>query len=286
MSRGRLITSLALIAGCLVFSLVLTVRLFPLKAAPVFAQAAPGTGVAGGVSGGPSGGVAGGISGSVSGGVSGSVSGGISGGIAGANSSAQSGEPNVDYDSIWTDTVKRGPMSLQVRGLGVLVRADNSSGLVAKVSLPATMTRDVRPNETAIIDAGQGKGSAKGHVVGVNGSSGDTSLVFVAADTPLPAGINAGTNVDVVVDIERLDNVLYIHRPAHGPANTTVSLFKISADGLEATRVNVKLGRMSVNTIEVLEGLKEGDKIILSDLSPYDHVDRVRLTNDKNLPLR
>jgi multidrug efflux pump subunit AcrA (membrane-fusion protein) len=83
--------------------------------------------------------------------------------------------------------------------------------------------------------------------------------------------------VDGTIDLERLDNVLYVGRPAMGQENSTIGLFKLSGDGNAASRVNVKVGRASVNSIQVMEGLHEGDTVILSDMSRWDSTDRIRL---------
>jgi multidrug efflux pump subunit AcrA (membrane-fusion protein) len=83
--------------------------------------------------------------------------------------------------------------------------------------------------------------------------------------------------VDGTIDLERMDNVLYVGRPAFGQENSTVSLFKLSPDGQGALRVPVKVGRASVNSIQIIEGLREGDAVILSDMSRWDNTDRVRL---------
>ncbi len=294
MSRTRLIASLTATACGLALAATLAVLTFPLKAAPRTGQNPPQVGVAGGVSGGAIGGVAQGVSGGVTGGVSGGssaalpvegvsggVSGGVNGGVAGGvNGSASRDIPTVDNTTIWTDTVKRGPMLRQVRGLGTLVRAEDSADLVARVALPVLMTAEVKPNQNATIDTR--KGLVKGHVTGINASSSDgTRTVYVSLDGPLPEGIGADLQIDATIDIEKLDNVLYVGRPVHASeratGNSPFSLFKIVNDGTEAVRVNVKLGRASVNTIEVLDGLKEGDKVILSDMSSYDNADRVHL---------
>ena len=171
-------------------------------------------------------------------------------------------------------------MLRQVRGLGTLVRAEDSAGLVARIALPVVQTADVKPNQNATMDTG--KARVKGHVTGINASSSDgTRTIYVSLDGPLSEGAGIDLPIDVTIDIEKLDDVLSVgvpslngHRP---PANSTVSLFKIVKAGAEAERVNVKLGRSSVNTIEVVDGLKEGDKVILSDMSPYDNADRIHL---------
>jgi hypothetical protein len=263
-SRGRLIASFSGITCCLALAVVLAVWIFPLKAAPLPAQSAPKTG----------------ITGAVAGGVSGTISGGVSRGVNAEISKTQGGgEPSVAYNTIWTDTVKRGAMLRQVRGLGKLVSAEDST-LVARINLPVYLTVDVRPNQSVTIDTRMGL--VKGHVVSIN-PSGDTCSIEVALDAALPERATVGLSIDATIDIEKLEKVLYVGRPVHGDANTTIGLFKISKDGLEAQRVSVKLGRSSVNTIEILAGLQPGDKIILSDMSYYDNVDRIRLTDQTHL---
>jgi hypothetical protein len=104
-----------------------------------------------------------------------------------------------------------------------------------------------------------------------------TVTVDVALDDPLPRGARPDLSVDGTIEIERLDNVLNVGRPAYGQANSTVGLFRVMPGGSEAERVKVELGRSSVNTIEIVRGLAKGDVVILSDMSRWDAVDRVRL---------
>jgi hypothetical protein len=93
----------------------------------------------------------------------------------------------------------------------------------------------------------------------------------------LPPGAVPQLSVDGTIDLERMTDVLYVGRPALGNEDSTLSLFKLDADGKGATRVAVKVGRASVNEIQVIEGLKEGDTVVLSDMSRWDNVDRIRL---------
>jgi beta-lactamase regulating signal transducer with metallopeptidase domain len=273
MSRTRLIASLTAAACGLALAATLAVLTFPLKAAPHAGPNRPPSGVAGGVSGGTTAGVSAEVQGGVSGGVRGGIGSGVAGGVGG---SAARDIPTVDDTTIWTDTVKRGPMVRQVRGLGALVRAEDSGNLIARITLPVVMTQDVRTNQNAIVDTK--KGLVKGHVSRLGSStSNETRSVDVALDTALPQGASADLQIDATIDIEKLDNILYVGRPVHATANSTASLFKLVNGGSEAVRVNVKLGRTSVNTIEVLDGLKEGDKVILSDMSTYDNADRIRI---------
>jgi beta-lactamase regulating signal transducer with metallopeptidase domain len=273
MSRTRLIASLTATSCCIALAIILSVWVFPLKAAPQAGQNPPQGGVAGGVATGVAKGVAQGVLSSVIRGVSDGINGGVAGGVGG---NASRDIPTVENNSIWTDTVKRGPMVRQVRGLGTLVRAEDSAGLVARVALPVVQAADVKPNQSATVDTRIG--IVKGHVTGINASASDgTRTVYVSLDGPLPEGAVADLPIDATIDIEKLDNILYVGRPVHATAVSTISLFKLAKDGAEAVRVNVKFGRSSVNTIEVLDGLKEGDKVILSDMSPYDNADHIHL---------
>ena len=101
--------------------------------------------------------------------------------------------------------------------------------------------------------------------------------VKLELDGPRPGGLRPDLSVDGTITLEKLDNVLYVGRPAFGQEKSTVGMFKIDADGKTATRTPVEMGRSSVNTIEIIRGLKEGDQVILSDMSQWDNVDRIRL---------
>jgi beta-lactamase regulating signal transducer with metallopeptidase domain len=221
-------------------------------------------------------GTAGGMSGGVVGGVEQGISGHVAGGVSG---SASRDIPTVENNSIWTDTVKRGPMVRQVRGLGILASED-STKLIAKVMLPESMTKEVHANQTAAVSTEKGP-LAAGHVINVSHEvvNGEVAVDISLDETPRNFLVGGTTpeRIDATIDIEKIDNVLHVGRPVHGTQNSTIALFKIVKDGTEAVRVNVKLGRASVNTIEVLDGLKEGDKIILSDMSTYDNADRIHL---------
>jgi hypothetical protein len=104
-----------------------------------------------------------------------------------------------------------------------------------------------------------------------------TVTVDVRLIGELPQGARPDLSVDGTIEIEKLTDVLYVERPVIGQANATVGLFRVNPDGKEAERVQVKFGRSSVNTIEVMSGLKLGDKVVLSDMSQWDAHNRVRL---------
>jgi len=104
-----------------------------------------------------------------------------------------------------------------------------------------------------------------------------TVTVDVALEGALPQGARPDLSVEGTVEIERLTDVLFVGRPVHGEANSTVGLFKLIDDGKDAARVQVVLGRTSVNTVEIVKGLQIGDQVILSDMSAWDNFDRVQL---------
>jgi multidrug resistance efflux pump len=148
--------------------------------------------------------------------------------------------------------------------------------LKAALQIAETQARDIQIGQPASIDTHNG--IIPGHVIRIDPSVlNGTRTVDVSLDGPLPQGAVPQLSVDGTIDLERMTDVLHVGRPALGNENSTLSLFKIDADGKGAVRVPVKVGRASVNSIQVLDGLKEGDTVILSDMSRYDNVDRIRL---------
>ena len=148
--------------------------------------------------------------------------------------------------------------------------------LKAALQIAETQARDIQIGQPASIDTHNG--IIPGHVTRIDPSVvNGTRTVDVALDGPLPPGAVPQLSVDGTIDLERMTDVLYVGRPALGNENSTLSLFKMDPDGKGATRASVKVGRASVNSIQVIEGLKEGDTVILSDMSHWDNVDRIRL---------
>jgi HlyD family secretion protein len=157
-----------------------------------------------------------------------------------------------------------------------LARVADPKKLRAEIKIAETQAKDVMPGQKATIDTRNG--IVNGHVSRVDPSViNGTVTVDVTIDDPLPPGARPDLSVDGRITLENLRDVLYVGRPVHGQSDSTIGIFKIVDDGAEAVRVNVKLGRSSVNTIEILDGLKVGDKVILSDMSAWDAFDRVRL---------
>ena len=150
--------------------------------------------------------------------------------------------------------------------------------LKAVLNVPETQAKDVAIGQRASIDTRNGV--IAGHVVRIDPAARNgTVSIDVALDGALPPGARPDLTVDGTVEIERLPNALYVGRPAFAQANTSIEVFRIEPDGRTATRVRVQFGRGSVNAIEIVEGLKEGDRIILSDLSQYDDHARLKLRN-------
>lgn len=148
--------------------------------------------------------------------------------------------------------------------------------LKASLKIAETQARDIQIGQPAEIDTHNGV--IPGTVTRIDPSVvNGTVTVDVQLDGPLPKGARPDLSVDGTIDLERLNDVLYVGRPAFGNENSTISLFKLDAEGKYATRVPVKVGRASVNEIQILDGLKEGDTVILSDMSRWDNVDRIRL---------
>lgn len=157
-----------------------------------------------------------------------------------------------------------------------LARVADPKKLKAEIKIAETQAKDVVPGQKASIDTRNG--IVGGHVSRIDPSVvNGTVTVDVTLDEPCPNGCRADLSVDGTVTLENLKDVLYVGRPVHGQADSTIGIFKIVEDGTEAVRVNVKLGRSSVNTIEIVDGLKVGDKVILSDMSAWDNFDRIRL---------
>src|SRR5262245_395604 len=163
----------------------------------------------------------------------------------------------------------------QVQPGANLVRVADPSNLNAELRIAETQTKDIAIGQSAEVDTRNG--IVQGKVSRIDASSTNGTVgVDVILEGTLPPGSRPDLSVDGTVRLEKLDDVIYVGRPAFGQEESTISLFKLQPDG-EAIRTNVKLGRSSVNTIEIKEGLKPGDQVILSDMSTYDQFDRIQL---------
>ncbi len=157
-----------------------------------------------------------------------------------------------------------------------LARIANPARLKAEIRVPETQARDIQYGQAATIDTRNGL--VRGRVVRVDPAvQNGTVTVDIALEDELPRGARPDLSVDGTITLERLEDVLYVGRPASAQSGTKTHLFKISTDGHSATRIPVELGRSSVNSVEILGGLLVGDRVILSDMSQWDSHERLRL---------
>jgi len=158
----------------------------------------------------------------------------------------------------------------------ILAKVAQPERLKAELKIAETQAKDIQLGQLCSVDTRNGV--IEGRVMRIDPSVKEgTVTVDVKLEGTLPAGARPDLSVDGTVELERLNDVVYVGRPTSGQPNSTITLFRVSADGKGATRVQVKLGRGSVTTIEVLEGLRPGDQVILSDMTTWDSYDRIRL---------
>jgi hypothetical protein len=179
-------------------------------------------------------------------------------------------EPVVYRDSIWMDTVKFGNLPITVRALGSLVSAGT-----AELKVPESLASQAQLGQSASIDTGRGVTIA-GTVSRIDPySSGGTITVAITLQTSMPEF--AGSQVDGALRVTTLHDVIYVGRPIFGAPNSSYMLFRLDPDGKHATQVKVQFGAMSVNSVQIVEGLQPGDQIVLSDMTKYDGTSRIRL---------
>jgi HlyD family secretion protein len=157
-----------------------------------------------------------------------------------------------------------------------LARVADPTKLKAQIKIAETQAKDIQISQAAVIDTRNGV--VNGHVVRVDPAvEQGTVTVDVAIDGELPKGARPDLSVDGTIELERLNDVIYVGRPAFGQESSTVGIFKLVNGGSDAIRTPVKFGRSSVSTIEILSGLKPGEQVILSDTSAWDARERIRL---------
>jgi HlyD family secretion protein len=158
----------------------------------------------------------------------------------------------------------------------LLARVANPTRLKAAIHIAETQARDIQPGQPAEVDTRNG--TVPGHVTRIDPAvENGTVTVDVALDAPPPKGARPDLSVEGTIELERLNHVLYVGRPVSGQAETNLALFKVVEGGRAAVRVPVKVGSCSVSTVEILEGLQAGDRVILSDMSQWEKSERVRL---------
>jgi HlyD family secretion protein len=158
----------------------------------------------------------------------------------------------------------------------ILAKVVQPEHLKAELKIPETQAKDIEIGQRAEIDTHNGV--IPGSVQRIDpAAQNGTFTVDVKLEGELPRGARPDLSVDGTITMEKLNDVLYVGRPAFGQEKSKVSMFKIEPDGKIAVRVPVELGRSSVNSIEIVSGLREGDQVILSDMSRWDNVDRIKL---------
>ena len=157
-----------------------------------------------------------------------------------------------------------------------LARVARPEELKAELRIPETQAKDIVLGQTASIDTRNGIVAGRVARIAPSVQEG-TVTVDVALTAELPKGARPDLSVDGTIEIERLPDVLYVGRPAYGQPNSKVEMFKLVEEGKAAVKVQVQLGRSSVNTIELVSGLQVGDQVILSDTSAWDNVNRIKL---------
>jgi hypothetical protein len=182
-------------------------------------------------------------------------------------------DPVVDRSAIWVDTARVADMQRAVRGLGVL-----TSTTAAEVKIAESQAKEIMPGQAASMGYRGRKDVTAGRVERVRPEvANGTITVDVRVEGALPSGVQPSEQVDGLIEIERLGSVLCVGRPVSGQAESEVTLFRIEPDGHSAVKTKVQFGRSSVNVIEIRGGLRPGDRVILSDMSAYNGVDRVTL---------
>ena len=178
-------------------------------------------------------------------------------------------EITVSRDAIWLETVQRGALVRAVRGPGTV--ADSTR---VELSMPEGQVSEVRSGQTVVIESPI-RSRVNGRVMRVDRPVNGVARVIV---TPTePTSIAPGTSVDGTIELERLTDVLYVGRPEFVRPDSEATLFKIDADGVHASKVRVRFGRPSLKTLEITQGLQAGDRVILSDMRPYERYDRITL---------
>lgn len=148
--------------------------------------------------------------------------------------------------------------------------------LKAQVRIPEIQAKDVAVGQPAVVDTRNG--TVPGRVARIDpAATAGNVIVDIRLEGPLPAGARPDLNIEAMIELEKLPSVLQIQRPAFAQPDSVIALYRLSPDGKEAVRVRVRTGRASVQAIEIVEGLRAGDRVILSDLSAYDDAERLMI---------
>jgi multidrug efflux pump subunit AcrA (membrane-fusion protein) len=186
-----------------------------------------------------------------------------------------SNTPAVDSATLWTDTVKHGDLAIERRGAGQIL--DTESGeLYAQLRIPESQSLDLEIGQPATLDLRVAEVPARVVELGDRIVQG-VRLVRLEFTEGAPEQALPGMSIDGTIEVGTIADTLYVGKPAYGQSNARIGIFKLVDGGRYAERVEVQTGRSSVNLIEILSGLEEGDQIILSDMSRFDAAGRLAL---------
>jgi multidrug efflux pump subunit AcrA (membrane-fusion protein) len=184
-------------------------------------------------------------------------------------------EPIVSLgDPILVDSVKRGPMLVDVHGVGKLVRTRSRGGWMASVEVPADRRNELSIGQRCDVDTREGWITGHVQIIGPV-TQREQVNVGIALDAAPARTHDPGDEIDASIKIRRLKNVLYVGRPIQSEPYSSSTVFRLNQQLTEAVRVPVTFGAVATDTIEIVSGLKEGDRIVLFDMSEWDAVDRV-----------
>lgn len=188
--------------------------------------------------------------------------------------SMHAAEPSVDRTNIFVEKVQRGELVRTARGQGTLAPMPGTSNLKAILQIPAAEAADIKAGLPALVD--EKHGLMKGVVTAVSPESQGQRAVEITLDA-VPSGVSAGDPVTGSVETDRAKDVLFMFTAAPVRAGSSVNVFKVEPGGEYVTRVRVETGRCAGNKAEVVSGLSEGDKIIITDMKQYEEFPRVKL---------
>lgn len=187
----------------------------------------------------------------------------------------ESTPPQVDTTTIWMDTVRRGDLQIERRGAGQL-RQSEAGELYAQLRIPESQSFDLEVGQPAVIDLRVAEVSARVAELADEIAQG-TRMVWLEFTGDVPEQALRGMSIDGRIEVGVVEDTLFVGRPAYGQSNARMGLFKLDDEGRFAIRVPVETGAASVNLIQILDGLEEGDEVILSDMSRWDAFDRLAL---------
>lgn len=182
--------------------------------------------------------------------------------------------PSIDYDSITIDTVHYGRMPQHVRGSGVISRVRPDSR--ARIRLPGISARLLKIGQPALVKVASLSEPLPAQVTQIADGAGGQAQVELSFTHPLPPGVQVDDAADALIQYGQIENALYVNRGAFSTENADMTIFRVGPDKT-ATRVTVRFGAITSELIEIKSGLQQGDKVIVSDMSRYDNVDRIRI---------